>query len=584
MEIVKDEKVMDKQAKVPRRKKGGLIAIPFIMANDSFEKVASNGLLPNMILYLTRDYNMELARGTNIIFYWSAATNFMPLLGAFISDSFLGRFLTIIFGSIASLLGTTLFWLTTMIPGTKPPSCNQSSQNCVSPNAAQLAMLISSFVLMSIGAGGIRPCALAFGADQLIKENNSKSERLVGSFFGWYYASSSISVLVALTAIVYIQERMGWKVGFGVPAILMLLATLFFLVASKLYVKRKASKSLLTGLVQVLVAAFKKRKLALPPHISEGRYHRREDSTLNMPTTHLRFLNKACMIKNPDEEIASDGSAMDPWNLCTVEQVEELKALIKVLPLWSTGIIQTLDMSQHTFVLVQAGSMDRHLTSGFQIPAGSFAVFGIITVAVWIAVYDRAIIPLASKIRGRPTRLGVKLRMGIGVFLSCMAMVVSAIVETFRRRKAKGLQNNPNAVVPMSAMWLAPQLCLGGLSEAFNAIAQIEFYYSEFPKSMSSIATSFLGLGIAFGNLLASVIVDLVDGYTRRGGKVSWVSKNINEGRYDYYYWILAVLCFINVGYFIICGWIYGPCAEELNGVQEEKVPEVEEELGTSGK
>lgn len=57
-----------------------------------------------MILYLMKDYNLGFAKGNNILFFWSAATNFLPLLGAFLSDSYLGRFLTIAFGSIASFL------------------------------------------------------------------------------------------------------------------------------------------------------------------------------------------------------------------------------------------------------------------------------------------------------------------------------------------------------------------------------------------------------------------------------------------------------------------------------------------------
>lgn len=84
---------------------GGVFA-----ANESFEKVASYGLLPNMILYLMKDYNLGFAKGNNVLFFWSAATNFMPLLGAFLADSYLGRFLTIGFGSIASFLVTLFFF------------------------------------------------------------------------------------------------------------------------------------------------------------------------------------------------------------------------------------------------------------------------------------------------------------------------------------------------------------------------------------------------------------------------------------------------------------------------------------------
>lgn len=76
----------------------------WITANEGLEKLASYGLLPNMILYLMEDYHIGVIEGTNILFFWSAATNFFPLFGAFISDSYLGRFLTIGLGSIFSLL------------------------------------------------------------------------------------------------------------------------------------------------------------------------------------------------------------------------------------------------------------------------------------------------------------------------------------------------------------------------------------------------------------------------------------------------------------------------------------------------
>ncbi|KAJ0595240.1 putative proton-dependent oligopeptide transporter family, MFS transporter superfamily [Helianthus annuus] len=92
------------QEKSSRIRKGGFRTLPFILANESFEKVASYGLLPNMIIYLLVDYHMSFTKGTNIILIWSAATNFLPIVGAFLADSFLGRFLTIFLGSIISLM------------------------------------------------------------------------------------------------------------------------------------------------------------------------------------------------------------------------------------------------------------------------------------------------------------------------------------------------------------------------------------------------------------------------------------------------------------------------------------------------
>ncbi|KAM7254415.1 hypothetical protein ACFE04_003795 [Oxalis oulophora] len=110
-EELANQSEMENQHKprIRRRSKGGLITIPFIIGNEAIEKVASYGLIPNMILYLMKDYHIGVAKGTNILFFWQAATNFMPLLAAFLSDSYFGRFLTIGFASISSFLVTLSF-------------------------------------------------------------------------------------------------------------------------------------------------------------------------------------------------------------------------------------------------------------------------------------------------------------------------------------------------------------------------------------------------------------------------------------------------------------------------------------------
>ena len=185
-----------------------------------------------------------------------------------------------------------LLWLTAMLPQVKPSPCIASAgTNCSSPAAtsSQLALLYSAFALISIGSGGIRPCSLAFGADQLDNKENPKNERVLESFFGWYYASSSVAVLIAFTVIVYIQDHLGWRIGFGIPAILMLLASIVFVFASPLYVKRSVTKSLFTGLAQAAVAAYVNRKLMLPGQSdSYGCYHHLKDSELKAPSDKLR--------------------------------------------------------------------------------------------------------------------------------------------------------------------------------------------------------------------------------------------------------------------------------------------------------
>ncbi|KAL8118655.1 protein NRT1/ PTR FAMILY 1.2-like [Apium graveolens] len=555
MEMSTDHKIKYQlqQEEPLQRRKGGLFTMPFIIANEAFEKVASYGLLPNMIVYLMKDYGMSFTQAQNVIFFWTAATNFMPIFGALFSDSYLGRFLTIGLGSIFSFLGMFLLWLTAMIPEARPDPCDPRIQACKSASPSQYFLLISSFALISIGAGGIRPCSLAFGADQIDNRENSNNLRVLERYFGWYYASAALSVVIALTGIVYIQVHVGWKVGFGVPAILMFLSTCLFFIASSFYVKHKIRTCLLTSFIQVLVVACRNWDIDISSTDSEVWYHLKE-STYHVPTNKFRFLNKACIIRNP-EEVGSDGIALNPWTLCSVDQVEELKVLIRVIPLWSAGIMMSINISQSAFPYFQAQSMDRHLTSNFEVPAGSFGLFTIIALFVWVMIYDRIVLPVASKIRGEPVHIGMKHRMGIGLFLSFLGTVASAAVEHFRRSKAiqQGYLNNPSAVVDMSAYWLVPQYVLNGLAEAFNAIGQTEFYYSQFPKSMSSIASSLVGVGMAFANLLASLILSTVDHATKSGGKESWTSSNINKAQYDSYYWLLAILSAMNIVYFMFC-------------------------------
>ncbi|KAF2304446.1 hypothetical protein GH714_031563 [Hevea brasiliensis] len=470
----------------PKVPKGGFRALPFIVANSAFEKVASFGLLPNMILYLTREYRLEAATGANILFFWSAATNLMPIIGAFLADSYVGRFPMIGFGSVVSLLGMFLLWLTTVIPQARPAPCVQFSDSCPSATTLQLLFLYSSLGLISIGAGGVRSSSLAFGADQLGKERTlkmHKSER----------ASSA---------------------------------------ASPIYVKSSLPKSsLLTRFAQVFVAAYKNRSIPSSTQATNEVYHSRKDTLLLAP----------------------------------IDQVEELKAIIKIIPIWSTGMMMSVTISPGSFPVLQATTMDRHITSKFEVPAGSFGVFMVISIFLWISLYDRVIIPLASKLKGKPVRFSLKQRMGIGILLSSTSMAALAMAESIRRETAirEGFSDDPNAVVHMSALWLLPYHVLGGLAEAFNAIGQNEFYYTELPKSMSSIAVTLAEMGFSAAYIVASFIMTSVDSLTKRGGEESWVSSNINRGHYDYYYWLLASLGLVNFSYYLFCSKAYGPCRGE---------------------
>ncbi|KAJ8432388.1 hypothetical protein Cgig2_009990 [Carnegiea gigantea] len=565
------------------RRKGGLRTMPFIFVNESFEKVASYGLLPNMIFYLMNEYHVEAASGSIILSLWSAASNTMAIFGAFLSDSYLGRFRVIALGTCSSLLdnpdnfqqGMTLLWMTSMFTWMKPSAHPQFGQGCESATSLQFLVLYTSFALISIGAGCVRPCSIAFGADQVNNRENPNNERVLDSFFQWYYASTGLATVIALTLVVYIQDQFGWRIGFGVPASLMVLSLIAFLLGSPLYVHVPPEKNLFLGLIQVPVAAFQKRKINLSVPEAVEHYFNGSDSNIRIPIDKLRCLNKACYIVDGERELNPDGSAKDPWSLSTVEQVESLKAILRLMPLWSTGIMMLVVVT-NTFTTLQAKIMDRHITSGFEIPAGSFSVLSVVIITIWIAFYDRVVVPLLAKYCGMPLGPDPRIRMALGLLLSCIAMIIAGVVESIRRKMAidNGMEDQPNAVFGMSAMWLAPQLVLVGFAEGTNSVAQMQFYYAHLSKSMYSLAMAMFTLGMAVANLVGGLLIDLVDVFSSAGGKESWLSTNLDKGHLDYYYFLLAFLGFINFLYFLICCRVYdsseGSVSRRLNDAKKE--------------
>ncbi|MCL7043493.1 hypothetical protein MKW94_001609, partial [Papaver nudicaule] len=288
--------------------------------------------------------------------------------------------------------------------------------------------LLTGFGFLIIGAGGIRPCNLAFGADQF----NPKTEagkRGINSFFNWYYFTFTFAMMVSLTLIVYVQSDVSWALGLAIPTFLMLLSCVFFFVGTRIYVIVKPEGSPLTTIAQVIVAATKKRHLTLPGNPEFSLFNYLPTNTINsrLPLTgQFRFLDKAAIL-TADDKINPDGSAENPWRLCGMQQVEEVKCVLRIIPIWASGIIYYVAIvQQNTYAVFQALQSDRHLgsSSKFEVPAASYIVFQFLSLTFWIPIYDRLVVPAIrkrTKIEGGITLLQ---RMGIGMVLSIITMLV----------------------------------------------------------------------------------------------------------------------------------------------------------------
>ena len=100
-------------------------------------------------------------------------------------------------------------------------------------------------------------------------------------------------------------------------------------------------------------------------------------------------------------------------------QVEEIKAVIRILPIWASGIIFATVYSQMGTLFVEQGhTMDAHIGEIFKISVASLPIFDTLSVIIWVPVYYRLIVPLVRKYTGHQRGFTQLQRMGIGLVIS----------------------------------------------------------------------------------------------------------------------------------------------------------------------
>lgn len=281
-------------------------------------------------------------------------------------------------------------------------------------------------------------------------------------------------------------------------------------------------------------------------------------------------------IKEPK---TTSGTAMiiNKWSLSTLTDVEEVKLIIRMLPIWATTIMfWTVYAQMTTFSVSQATSMDRHIGKSFQIPPASLTAFFVGSILLTVPVYDRLIVPMARKALENPQGLTPLQRMGVGLVFSIFAMVAAALTEVKRLNIARshGLTDNPTAEIPLSVFWLVPQFFFVGSGEAFTYIGQLDFFLRECPKGMKTMSTglflSTLSLGFFFSSLLVTIV------HKTTGHNKPWLADNLNQGKLYDFYWLLALLSALNLVIYLFCAnwYVYKDKRLAEEGIELEE-PEI---------
>jgi POT family proton-dependent oligopeptide transporter len=197
--------------------------IPYIIGNEAAERFSFYGMKAVLAVFMTKfllDMHDQPAYMSDEdakiwIHNFGTAVYFFPILGAFISDWLTGKYRMILALSVVYCAGHAVLALIDLPVAVEPRQ-----------------LLFWGLALIAIGAGGIKPCVSAHVGDQFGKGNQHRLSRM----FSWFYFSINLGAMVSTLLTPILLDELGPAWAFGVPGVLMALATVAFWMGRKVFV------------------------------------------------------------------------------------------------------------------------------------------------------------------------------------------------------------------------------------------------------------------------------------------------------------------------------------------------------------
>ncbi|XP_074276551.1 protein NRT1/ PTR FAMILY 5.1 [Silene latifolia] len=519
-------------------KTGKWKACAFLLVYEVFERMAFYGIASNLVVYVTTQLHEDTVSSVRNVNNWNGVVWMTPILGAYLADSYLGRYWTFTISSLIYVLGMLFLTTVVSLKSLKPRCTNNTCNN--EGSSSKIAMFYVALYVIALGAGGTKPNISTFGADQF-DELDPHEKKLKVSLFNWWFFCAFLGGLFATLALVYIQENLGWGLGYGIPTIGLLLSLIVFYLGTPIYRhKARNLKSPTTDVFRVIFTAMANWRLKVLENPNDKQLENRN-------TARFRFLEKASV---------EEGSTRPP---CTKAQVEKSKQVCGMIMIWLVLLIPSTIWAQiNTLFVKQGTTLNRHIGPNFQVPAASLGSFVTLSMLLTLPIYDLYFVPMMRSRTGNPRGITLLQRIGIGCIIQVLAIAVAYTVEMHRMHVIKVEHVlGSKSLVPMSIFLLMPQYALIGVADVFNSIGLLEFFYDQSPDDMQSLGTTFFTSAIGVGNFFNSFLVTMVVKITGRNGGKSWIGNNLNDCHLDYYYLFLFVLALLNMGAFWWASSVY---------------------------
>lgn len=514
--------------------------IKYIVGNEACERFSYYGMRSILALYITGTLHQTSDKATTIIHLFGFAVYFTPLLGAWVADRFWGRYKTIFYVSLFYCVGHGVL----------------ATADLFTTVDAKLLCLYSGLALIAFGSGGIKPCVSAFVGDQFRDEQAHLLEKAYGAF----YFSVNFGSFFAFLVIPWIARQSGYGWAFGVPGVLMALATLIFWLGTRHYVMKPPAKDTRTaGFLTVYLAALKNfnrsnwslnlavltnflSSLALPVlaiplmvyvSLSHGATPFAKllgQITVGILALWYLLLLVGSLLKWTDLPDTFWSAAKVRHSDAEVDAARSVSPILSVFA-WIPIFWTLFEQSSSTWVL-QGKKMLPWTVFGEPGAKGSWAIgpeemqsMNPLLVMVLIPVVTFGLYPLIEKLGVRATLLR---RIAVGMCLTGASYLIVA-----------WLQTQIVGGVMLSVMWQTVPYIVLTMAEVLVSISGLEFAFRQAAPSMKSTIMSFWLLTNAVGQLFIALVTSL-------GGKHG--DESVSPGRFMFF----ALMTFVVAALFVI--------------------------------
>ena len=402
--------------------------IKYLAWNEACERFSYYGMTSVLTIYMVQKLFLQESDAESKYHLFVFAVYVTPLLGAWVADRFLGRFRVIFWLSFGYVLGHATI------------AAFESREG-----------LYAGLALIALGAGGIKPCAAAYVGDQF----KSESRHLLKKVYDLYYWMINLGSTAATILIPILLDRVGPRVAFAVPGVLMAGALVIFWLGRKQYVSIPPTGPNPHGFFRVVSFALSRLGTGRP---GQG------------------WL-----------DVARDRFPHDA--------VEGARAVFRIIGVFAPiAAFWALFFQYGSSWVLQAERMDRRVL-GFAVLSSQVSTLNALFVLVLIVLFAGLVYPALER---RGVRVTALRKMTVGMYVTVLSFLCAAAIQL-----ALDAGGKPNVA------WQTFQYLFLSAGEVLVSVTALEFAYTQAPRSMKSAIMSLWYLTIAAGSLLTAWVASL---------------------------------------------------------------------------